>query len=322
MRVDISEDDLLEAIRRVLSADDPSIVVAIGDDAAVVRAGTGDLVLTTDAMVEGVHFDRATTTARDVGYKAVAVAVSDVAAMAASPRFALSALTLSDDVDAAWSMEFFGGMREACDEFAVALVGGNVSGGPVVSVAVTITGEVGPGRAITRSGAKPGDMLVVTGTLGGAAAGLRLATEIVRGAALPDEARDAIRHQQRPTPRVGEAPVLARLGATAMIDVSDGLGIDLARLCDASGVGARLDLGSVPVHPAAVAGEALGGGEDYELLATMPSDAAAAEAAAELREVFGIPLTAIGEITADGLELVDADGAVRPLDRRGWDHFG
>jgi thiamine-monophosphate kinase len=317
--VDVSEDELLEAIRRVLSTTDPAILVPVGDDAAVVRAGAGDLVLTTDAVVEGVHFHRATATARDIGYKAVAAAVSDVAAMAASPRFALSSLTLSDDVDAAWTMELFGGMREACGEFAVALVGGNVSSGPAVSVAVTLTGEVAPGRAITRSDAKPGDVVVVTGSLGGAAAGLRLMRDAIAGH-VTDEVLDAIRRHERPTPRIGEAQVLARHGATAMIDVSDGLAIDLARMCEASGVGVRLELGRVPAHPAATEGEALGGGEDYELIATMPAGAVA-EAAAELREVFGVALTAIGTITPTGLEAVDAAGASQPFERRGWDHF-
>jgi thiamine-monophosphate kinase len=319
--MDISEDELLEAIRRVVSTSDTAIVVPVGDDAAVVRAGTGDLVLTTDAIVDGVHVSRRTTTARDIGYKAVAVAVSDVAAMAGSPRYALSALTLTDEVDAAWTMELFGGMREACDELAIALVGGNVARGTELSVAVTITGEVAPGHAITRAGAKPSDVVVVTGSLGGAAAGLRLAVDVGRGERLTDEVRDAIGRQQRPTPRVGEAQVLARHGVTAMIDVSDGLALDLARLCDASGVGVRLETAAVPVHPAAGEGEALGGGEDYELLATLPSDAAAAEAAAELRELFGVPLTTIGTIVVSGLVAIDADGRSRPLDRTGWDHF-
>jgi len=319
--MEITEDELLEAIRRVASTADPAIVVPVGDDAAVVRPGTGDLVLTVDALVDGVHVSRRTMTARDIGSKAVAVAVSDVAAMAGSPRYALSALTLTEDVDAAWTMELFGGMRETCDELAIALVGGNLARGSDVSVAITITGEVAPGHAVTRAGAKPGDVVAVTGSLGGAAAGLRLAEEAFRGERLTDDARDAIARQQRPTPRVGEAQVLARHGVTAMIDVSDGLELDLTRLCEASGVGVRLETAAVPVHPAAAEGEALGGGEDYELLATLPSGSAAAEAAAELRELFGVPLTTIGTIVVSGLEAVDADGRSRPLGRAGWDHF-
>ena len=123
MTVDISEDELLTAIGRVLSGTGPEVLVPVGDDAAVVRRGAGDLVLSTDALVEGTHFDRAMSTPRDIGYKAIAVSLSDIAAMAGSPRYALCALTLSGDVDAGWTMELFGGMREATDEFACALVG-------------------------------------------------------------------------------------------------------------------------------------------------------------------------------------------------------
>ena len=222
--MDISEDELITAIGRVLSGTGPDVLVPVGDDAAVVRGGAGDLVLTTDALVEGTHFDRAMSRPRDIGYKAIAASISDIAAMAASPRYALCALTLSDDVDAGWAMELFGGMREASDEFACTLIGGNLALGPEVTVAITVTGEVARGAAVRRSGAQPEDVVVVTGTLGGAAAGRRLAR---RGAPWTEDELDAIRRFERPAPRVGEAPVLARNGATAMIDVSYGLTRDL-----------------------------------------------------------------------------------------------
>ena len=316
--MDISEDELITAIGRVLSGTGPDVLVPVGDDAAVVRGGTGDLVLTTDALVEGTHFDRATSTPHDIGYKAISVSLSDIAAMAASPRYALCALTLSDDVDAGWAMELFGGMREASDEFACTLVGGNLARGSEVTVVITLTGEVARGAAVRRDGAGPGDVVVVTGALGGAAAGRRLAR---RGAPWTEDELDAIRRHERPAPRVGEAPVLARNGATAMIDVSDGLTRDLVRICEASGVGVRLDLAKVPGHPAAAGGEALGGGEDYELLATIPSGAAVANAARELADVFATPLTAIGTIAAEGLQTIDDAGVTRPLEPSGWDHF-
>ena len=318
MTVDISEDELLTAIGRVLSGTGPEVLVPVGDDAAVVRRGAGDLVLSTDALVEGTHFDRAMSTPRDIGYKAIAASISDIAAMAASPRYALCALTLSDDVDAGWTMELFGGMREASDEFACTLIGGNLARGADVTVAITVTGEVARGAAVRRGGAKPEDVVVVTGTLGGAAAGRRLAR---RGAPWTEDELDAIHRHERPAPRVGEAPVLARNGATAMIDVSDGLARDLVRLCEASGVGVRLDPSTVPAHPAAAEGEALGGGEDYELLATMPSAGAVADAAGELADVFATPLTAIGTITTEGLQTVDDSGKTHPLEPSGWDHF-
>ena len=154
--MDVTEDQLLATIRRVLSGAGPEVIVGPGDDAAVVRPGSGEQVLTTDAMVEGVHFRTDLTTPRDLGYKAIAVNVSDVAAMAASPRFALCALTLSSSIDAAWVVELAGGMRECCEEFALSLVGGNLSRGDEVSIVVTVTGEVVPGRAVRRDGARPG----------------------------------------------------------------------------------------------------------------------------------------------------------------------
>jgi thiamine-monophosphate kinase len=315
--VDITEQELVAAITRVLSGSVPGVVVGVGDDAAVVQPGSGELVLTTDALVEGSHFDRSTTSARHLGHKAITVNLSDVAAMGASPRFALCALTLSDDVNASWAMELFGGMREACDEYGLSLVGGNLARGSDVTVAVTMTGEVAPGRAVTRSGAKAGDVIVVTGTLGASAAGRRLHPLRQKWT---DSERAAIRRHFRPIARVGEGLVLARHGATAMIDVSDGLALDLSRIAEASDVGVRLRIADVPVDPAARRDEALTGGEDYELLATLPSDKVE-PARAELRETFGVPLASIGTVIDDGLVVVDDDGAERSLEPAGWDHF-
>jgi thiamine-monophosphate kinase len=315
--MDLTEDQLIAAIGRVLSGAGPDVVVGPGDDAAVVGPGSGELVLTSDSMVEGVHFRTELTTPRDLGYKAIAVNVSDVAAMAASPRFAICALTLTDSIDAAWVVELAGGMRQCCDEFALTLVGGNLSRGAEIAIVVTVTGEVVPGRAVRRDGARPGDRLAVTGSLGGSAAGLRVASQ----RSWSDDERDALRRYMRPTPRVGEAGILSTHGVTSMMDVSDGLAIDLSRLCRASGTGARVELARIPVHPAATAGEALGGGEDYELLATLPDVDALEDARSELREGFGVSLSDIGVIIEEGLVAVDDDGAERPLTIEGWDHF-
>ena len=317
--MDLREDELLEAIRRVLSGAGPEVVVGVGDDAAVLAPPTGQQVLTTDALVEGTHFERGRTSARELGAKAIAVNVSDIAAMGASPRAALCALTLSDAIDAAWVMELFGGMREACDEYALWLVGGNLARGRDVTIVVTVIGEVAPGRAGLRSGARPGDRLVVTGELGASAAGLRVA----RSTAAPDAAQlQLVRAHARPTARVGEAAVLARHGATAMIDVSDGVALDLSRLCAASGVGVRLELDAVPVAAGATRAEALGGGEDYELLATLPSEEAVTGAASDLSSGFGVALTRIGVMMDEGLVAVAGDGVERALEPAGWEHFG
>jgi thiamine-monophosphate kinase len=315
--MDLTEDQLIAAINRVLSGAGHEVVVGPGDDAAVVSPGSGELVLTTDSMIEGVHFRNELTTPRDLGYKSIAVNVSDVAAMAASPRFAICALALTDAIDSGWVVELAGGMRECCDEFGLTLVGGNLSRGSEVSIVVTVTGEVVPGRAVRRDGARPGDRLVVTGSLGGSAAGLRMASQ----RSWSDDEHDALRRYMRPTPRVGEAGILSTHGVTSMMDVSDGLAIDLSRLCRASGTGARVEIERVPVHPAATAAEALEGGEDYELLATLPDSDAVEDARPELREGFGVSLSDIGAIIEEGLVAVDDDGAERPLRIEGWDHF-
>lgn len=328
--MELSEDQLIAAIARVLSGEEPGVVVGIGDDAAVVRPGSGETVLTTDLLVEGVHFERGTISARDLGAKAITVNVSDIAAMAASPRYALVSLAIRPDVEASWVIELYAGMREVCSEHALALVGGDTNRAELVVLSVTVVGEVAPGRALTRSGARVGDALVVTGTLGGSAGGLALSRAEPKMLSQP-WARGLLEAFERPVARVGEAQVLARAGATAMMDLSDGLAKDLSRMCLASGVGALVRTADVPVAPGLEAGaEALGvdalalalsGGEDYELLAAMPPDVVE-PAREELREDFGVALAEIGEVVAaEGLVAVEADGSEHPLDPAGWDHF-
>jgi thiamine-monophosphate kinase len=332
--MELSEDQLIEAIARVVSGGEPGVVVGIGDDAAVVEPGTGQVVLTTDLLVEGVHFERGSISARDLGAKAITVNVSDIAAMAASPRYALVSLGVPTDVDAAWVIELYGGMREVCAEHALALVGGDTDRAALVVLSVAVVGEVAPGRALTRSGARPGDRIVVTGALGAAGGGFALsrAHPSRSSAALSEPwGRELVEALARPVARVGEAQVLARSGATAMMDLSDGLAKDLSRLCLASGVGARVRTADVPVAPALVEGAetlgldalqvALSAGEDYELLATMPAEGIG-PAGAELREGFGVALTEVGEVvTGQGMVAVDPDGAESRLEPAGWDHF-
>jgi len=285
-------------------------------------------------MVEGVHFERDTISPRDLGYKALAVNVSDVAAMGGSPRYALVSLALPPDVEPSWVVELYGGLRECAAEHAVAVVGGDTSAGPAVMVSVALTGEVAKGGAVTRAGARPGDRLVVTGWLGAAAGGLELARaggHDVAAAAATEWGHSLLAAQARPAARVGEGQTLAQAGATAMMDISDGLAKDLSRLCRESGVGAAVSLADVPVAsaleelrrivPVDPLELALHGGEDYELLATLPGEGVAA-AARMLRERLGAPLTDIGEIReAPGLVAVGADGSEQPLPSEGWDHF-
>jgi thiamine-monophosphate kinase len=332
--MELSEDELVAAITRVLSGADPSVVVGLGDDAAVLEPTTGQLVLTTDLLVQGVHFELDSISARDLGAKAITVNVSDVAAMGGSPRAALASIALSAGIRAAWVVELYGGMRDACAEYALSLVGGDTNRGDLVVVSVAIAGEVAPGRAVTRSGARPGDAIAVTGSLGAAAGGLALsrASSAKTAQALSQPwGRELLDALARPVARVGEGQTLARCGVSAMMDLSDGLAKDLSRLCLASGVGARVELASVPIAPALRDGSstlgvdaldlAIGGGEDYELLVTM-SAAAVGRASEELRERFGVALTIVGEIVEGaGIISIDALGRETPLPPEGWDHF-
>jgi thiamine-monophosphate kinase len=332
--MELTEDELIAAITRLLSGSQPGVVVGVGDDAAVIEPGRGQQVLTTDLLIEGVHFERASISPRDLGAKAVTVNVSDIAAMGGSPRAALAGIGLAPDIEAAWVMELYGGMRDACAEYALSLVGGDTNRADLVVVSVTVVGEVSPGRAVTRSAARIGDAIVVTGALGAAAGGLALsrAQPAAMTAALSSPwGRALLDALARPVARVGEGQTLAQSGAHAMMDLSDGLAKDLSRLCLASGVGARIELVGVPVAEPLRAGAAslgvdplelaLGGGEDYELVATLdPTDAEAARRV--LDERFGVTLTRVGTIIeGEGLVAVGDDGRETPLGSKGWDHF-
>jgi len=330
--MELTEDQLVAAIARVVSGDAPGVLVGIGDDAAVLEPGRGSLVVTTDMLVEGPHFERASIAPADLGAKSIVVNVSDVAAMGGSPRYAVVSLGLPGAVEAAWVVELVGGMRAACDEYALSLVGGDTNQTDATTIAVTVIGEVPRGGGVRRDGARPGDVIGVTGTLGDAAAGLavsRLGRSRLANALGEPWGPRLLHALHRPVARVGEGQTLAQVGATAMIDVSDGLAKDLSRLCAASGCGARIRLDAVPISDDVVAAAdalrldplelALGGGEDYELLAAL--DATVFDRAREeLDERFGVTFTELGVMIDEGLVAVTADGE-RPLEPKGWDHF-
>jgi thiamine-monophosphate kinase len=332
MRMELTEDQLVAAVAKVLSGDAPGVLVGVGDDAAVVEPGSGSLVITTDMLLEGVHFDLSAIAPTDLGAKSIVVNVSDIAAMGGSPRYAVVSLGLPPTVETAWVMELYGGMRSACDEYALSLVGGDTNRADAVTIAVTVLGDVGPGRAVTRGGARPGDVIGVTGSLGAAAGGLLLSRlhPSKLGRALGEPwGRALLEALHRPVARVGEGQTLAQEGATAMMDLSDGLAKDLSRLCAASGCGASIRLEALPVAEPLRAGAtalgvdplelALSGGEDYELLATL--DATAFDRAREeLDQRYGVTLTEVGVIIDGGLVIAGPDGD-RPLEPKGWDHF-
>jgi thiamine-monophosphate kinase len=287
-------------------------------------------VLTTDMLVEGVHFDRRWSSLADIGYKALAVNLSDLAAMGAAPTLALLSLALPEwaaieDVDA-----LLDGFLELSGRERVALAGGNLSRspGPLV-VDVTAVGHVRPRRVLTRGGGKPGDALYLTGAIGGAAAGL---DRLRSGAVTPagGGADETVRRHQRPEPRVRIGSLLGRnRAASACMDLSDGLADAVRQLAEASGTGAVVDVGALPIDPAAamwfqsrrpdVLEATLTGGDDFELLFAVPRKFRGRLRAVNL-EARGVPITRIGELTAEpGLQL-SRDGVMSPLPA-GFSHF-
>ncbi|HHQ41587.1 MAG TPA: thiamine-phosphate kinase [Chromatiales bacterium] len=319
----MGEFDLIRRHLTGLGAARADVAVGVGDDAAVVRPPPGrELVLTTDLLLEGVHFLPGTDP-EALGWKALAVSLSDLAAMGAEPAWATLALSLPR-ADEAWLAAFARGLDACARAHGVAVVGGDTVRGPLAAGA-QLCGLVPEGAALRRAGARPGDVLCVTGTLGDAAAGLALARGGLAGLAPEHEAFLRAR-LERPAPRVA-AGVAARGMARAAIDVSDGLLADLAHLLEADGLGARVEVAALPCSAALAAAPParrlawqLGGGDDYELLlAVAPSRLAALE---EALRATGTPLTAIGRVEAEpGIRCVDAHG--RPVEppAAGWDHF-
>ncbi|HET9691879.1 MAG TPA: thiamine-phosphate kinase [Acidimicrobiales bacterium] len=285
--------------------------VGIGDDAAVLEWPAGGplrLLVCCDAVVAGVHADLALTGLDDLGWKALAATVSDVAAMGGRPTSAVVTVAAPPGCDLPL---LYAGLGAAAAATGCPVVGGDLVGAGQLVVSVTVTGVV-DGAAVLRSGASPGDRLWLTGPLGGAAAGLRLLRAALDAPAGPAPDAALAAAHARPVPRLAEGRAARAAGATAMIDVSDGLGADLGHLLDASGVGAELD--DVPVRAGATLEEAVGGGDDYELLFAAPPDAGVAEAFAAAALPAPLP---IGRVVA-GRAAATLGG--RPLPRAGWAH--
>lgn len=303
---DIGEQGLLALISPRLT-EPPAGSVWSGDDAAVVDVGTGRTVVTTDLIVEDVDFRLDTFGPADIGWKAVTINISDVAAMGATPLYALATVSLRGDSPVELFEGIADGLFEAAEAYGVYVIGGDISEAGELSVGVAMIGVPGE-RSVTRDGAKPGDAICVTGELGGAAGGLIALDRQI-------DAPELIERQRRPRPRVEEGRYAANAGATAMIDLSDGLAMDLGHVVQASGVGCEIDIDAVPIHrqlgsldvdPVELA---VTGGEDFELLFTI-SDA---------RAVDGIDASQIGVVT-DGESRIGG----RPLSEwrdRAWDHL-
>jgi thiamine-monophosphate kinase len=320
------ETEFVRWLRRRWPERPSGLRLGIGDDAAVIRVrGDSDLVLTTDLSLEGVHFRRDLHPPRALGHRALARALSDLAAMGARPRFALISLALSQDTRRHWVRAFYDGLGALARRHRVTVIGGDtavVAGG--IMVDVVAVGEVARGRALGRAGACPGDGIYVSGRLGLSALGLSLLRSRARSSALsPSAERAAIQAHLYPEPRLRLGQHLSRRRlASAAIDVSDGLVQDLARLCRASGCGARIREAALPLGEPARGCDplelALDGGEDYELLFTVPRSRVAGMAPA----AAGVPIHAIGEMRRQrGVVLVGGDGREMRLEARGYDHF-
>lgn len=331
---ELGENRLVALFRSLASAGQRSaVVVGPGDDAAVLRLEEGRLgLLTCDMMVEGVHFRREWSSGEDVGWKAMAQNVSDIAAMGGEPAFAVASVAAAGDVDAALLEKMTAGLVQCASEYGAALVGGDLVGspGPIV-VDVALMGWVEEDAVLRRCGARPGDAVLVTGQLGASSAGLAALRSGLKATGCPEVERAVAAHR-RPRPRLAEARAIAgtRRG-TALMDLSDGLAEDLRRLCEESGVGARIEAGRIPIDAdcRAVAerlGEdalmlATSGGEDYELLFTCAAEAVD-EIAASVARGIGTRVTVIGEVTTgSGAVLLEADGRESAFEP-GFDHFG
>lgn len=310
---DLSEGEILRAIlMRTVPAS--HALIGPGDDAAVVMAPSGSVVATTDTLVHGPDFRLAWSSGYDLGWKAAAVNLADVAAMGARPTALLVALAVPRDLRLSFVEQLADGFREACRALApgCAVVGGDLTVSDVLTVAVTALGDLEGRPAVTRAGARPGDAVALAGELGHAARGLAVLFGRFREGDMPvpvdvsrlgDGERSALAAQLRPSPPIGLGPVAAMAGATAMMDVSDGLALDARRLAAASEVTIALDGAALGDDPQ----RALAGGEDHALLATFPNDA--------------LPpgYRRIGEVRARGDEDLLVDD--RPVDVSGWDPY-
>ena len=332
----IHEFDLIRALKKRYGTTSARIVRGIGDDAAVIASGRNRYLLTTDLLAEGIHFDRRTAAFTDIGFRAAAANLSDIAAMGGTPEYLLVALAIPRDAIGRQVRQLYDGMMAACRPHRVNLIGGDTSASRSGwFVNLMLVGSAAGGRLLFRSGAKEGDDLYVTGTLGDSRAGLQLLQR--RGMAPAPSLQAAHRRfltqrHLRPTARIREGRWLSKARwATSAIDLSDGLSGDLRHLCAESGVGALIELAALPVSSAcrryAVSVKkdptafALAGGEDYELLFTVSARHRARFERASMQQHFR--MTKVGRMTAakEGLRMTLPDGRQRPLPCSSYEHF-
>jgi thiamine-monophosphate kinase len=302
----------------------PNLILGVGDDAAAWQSDNTIQLATVDTMIQGIHFTLDTATWQEVGWKSLAINLSDIAAMGGVPRYTLIALALPKDADVANVTELYRGMIVIAKEYGVAIVGGNISRGLQVSITITVLGSCSDNKILKRSNAKIGDAIAVTGYAGSAAAGLEMLKKKLKFKSTDAEyLRNTFLH---PIPRVSEGQLLVKNGITATIDTSDGLLADLSHICEASKVSAKVNVDLVPIIDIVKNnfGEralelALGGGEDYELIFT-----GNIEAVNRVKKEAKCPVTIIGEITsgkACKIDLINNSGKPIKINKTGWTHF-
>ncbi len=328
---DIGEFALIEHIAKIVEHADERVILTIGDDTAVVKPTDLDyILLTTDLLVEDVHFTLDTISPWQLGYKSIAVNLSDIAAMGGLPNYGVISLALNPKTNVSTVEDLYRGMADVSRKYDLRIVGGDVTKSDKMIINVAIVGEVEEENLCRRSDAQVEDIIMVTGELGASAAGLR----IILNPGLRSKVKDADRLEKAhflPEPRIREGRILAKLGIHALEDISDGLASEIKHICEASMVGARINLSKVPIargveKVAELTGEraidiALSGGEDYGLVFTAPI-----EIQKEIEKSFagiGIKVTAIGEILdkSQGITVVDWSGNVKPLEISGYTHF-
>lgn len=329
-----TETEIIARLRRRASVSD-QVRLGIGDDAAVIKcAGGKDLIACCDLMVEGVHFRTQWISPRLLGRKALAVNLSDIAAMGGVPKFAMMSVALPSKYSSEFTDELFDGVFELAEASGVSIIGGDTSGSrDSLFIDISLLGECESGRAVTRRGAKPGDAIYVSGSLGASALGLSLLESGFRLEAVGNQSSataQAALKQLFPNPRVELGRAIGEAGlATAMIDISDGLSTDLGHLCDESGCGAVIHAGAIPIADCvkSLASElkgidplrlALHGGEEYELLFTAnPEDYGRIQ---ELAVSCDVTITNVGDILqGHGLQL-ESDGRLEPMPSLGYEH--
>lgn len=313
----VKERNLIRQIRRMAAASVNSAVkVGIGDDCAILRVKPGyDLLVTTDLCIENVHFRRAWHPAQAVGHRCLTRGLSDIAAMGGEPLACFLSLGLPEDLPQAWVNGFFRGLLALARRYKVQLAGGDISSAPQITADIVVTGQVPSGTAILRSGAHPGDRIYVTGALGGSAGTL---TQLLAGNAIKPT-KSSPHFYPAPRLEVGNWLRKHRL-AGAMIDISDGISVDLRHICEESGVAAILISNKVPSANNANLELALHGGEDYELLFTAPLRAKVPA------RIAGVTVTEIGEIRnrqdySSAIQILGNNGKVTSLPQHGWEHF-